>query len=305
VQHPHEKPPRSAPVILSDPAPLAEAPALAAGLYIVATPIGNLGDLTPRAAAVLAGVRLIAAEDTRVTAKLLAHIGARVPMQAYHDHSDDRVREAIIARALGEPVALVSDAGTPLISDPGFKLVREARAAGVAIVTLPGPCAAIAALTLSGLPTDRFLFAGFLPARAGARATAIAELAGIRATLVLYESGPRLGASLAALARGLGDRPAAVAREISKRFEECVTGSLGALAARYADAPPRGEIVITIAPPGEAPPPDAATLDAALGAALAGASLKSAVADVTARLGLPRATVYARALALRDGQQTR
>ncbi len=276
-------------------------PDLPPGLYIVATPIGNLGDLSPRAAATLAGVRLIAAEDSRVTAKLLAHIGVKVPMQAYHDHSADTLRPMLVARALREAVALVSDAGTPLISDPGFKLVRDARAAGVNIVTLPGPCAAVAALTLAGLPTDRFLFAGFLPAKAGARATAIAELAGIRATLVLYESGPRLGASLAALADGLGDRPAAVAREISKRFEECVTGSLSELAARYADAPPRGEIVITIGPPPEAAPADADTLDAALVAALDGGTLKTAVADVTKALGLPRATVYARALALKAG----
>jgi 16S rRNA (cytidine1402-2'-O)-methyltransferase len=276
-------------------------PALGPGLYIVATPIGNLGDLSPRAAHVLAHVSLIAAEDSRVTAKLLHHVGARVPMLAYHDHSDDAVRQRIIARAQTAPVALVSDAGTPLISDPGFKLVRDARAAGVVIVTIPGPCAAVAALTLSGLPTDRFLFAGFLPSKKAARATAITELAAIRATLVLYESGPRLAASLQALADGLGDRQAAVAREISKRFEETVTGSLSALAARYADAPPKGEIVITIAPPGEAPPADAATLDEALQAALASASLKSAVAEVAAALGLPRAQVYARALALRDG----
>lgn len=277
------------------------ATALEPGLYIVATPIGNLGDLGPRAAAVLAGVALIAAEDSRVTAKLLHHIGAKVPMQSYHDHSDDASRRGLIARALREPVALVSDAGTPLISDPGFKLVRDARAAGVNIVTIPGPCAAVAALTLAGLPTDRFLFAGFLPAKAGARATAIAELATIRATLVLYESGPRLGAALAALTVGLGDRPAAVSREISKRFEETVSGSLSELAARYAEAPPRGEIVITIAPPGEAPPPDAATLDAALVTALSGNTLKTAVAEVTAALGLPRAAVYARALQLRSG----
>ncbi len=280
-------------------------PQLAPGLYIVATPIGNLGDLSPRAAAVLASVELIAAEDTRVTAKLLAHIGAKVPMQAFHDHNEDAARGRLIERALAAPVALVSDAGTPLISDPGFKLVRDARAAGVNIVTIPGPCAAVAALTLAGLPTDRFLFAGFLPAKAGARATAIAELAPIRATLVLYESGPRLAASLAALAAGLGDRPAAVAREISKRFEETVTGSLSELAARYAEAAPRGEIVITIAPP---PPPaaaDAATLDAALAEALATASLKSAVAGVAEALGLPRSQVYARALALRgDAPQT-
>ncbi len=275
--------------------------ALDAGLYIVATPIGNLADLSPRAAATLAGVSLIAAEDSRVTAKLLRHIGAKVPMLAYHDHSDDRVRQTLITRALAGAVALVSDAGTPLISDPGFKLVREARAAGVNIVTIPGPCAAVAALTLAGLPTDRFLFAGFLPAKAGARATAIAELAGVRATLVLYESGPRLAASLAALAAGLGDRSAAIAREITKRFEESVHGSLLELAARYAEAAPRGEIVITIAPPTPPAAADAPTLDAALVAALATNSVKTAVALVTKALDLPRATVYARALQLRDG----
>ncbi len=280
------------------------APALGPGLYIVATPIGNLGDLSPRAAAVLAGVKLIAAEDSRVTAKLLRHIGTKVPMQAYHDHSADQLRPALVQRALREPVALVSDAGTPLISDPGYKLVRDARAAGVNIVTIPGPCAAVAALTLAGLPTDRFLFAGFLPAKAGARATAIAELAGIRATLVLYESGPRLAACLSALAAGLGDRPAAVGRELTKRFEETVTGSLSALAARYADAAPRGEIVITIGPPGESPPADADSIDAALRAALAAGSLKTAVAHVTTALGLPRAQIYARALALRDSDGT-
>ncbi len=248
----------------------------------------------------LAGAALIAAEDTRVTAKLLAHIGARVPMQAYHDHNGDAVRPGLIARALREPVALVSDAGTPLISDPGYKLVREARAAGVAIVTLPGPCAAVAALTLAGLPTDRFLFAGFLPAKAGARRSELAELAAIRATLVFYESGPRLGASLAAMAEMLGDRPAAVTREISKRFEEAVTGSLAELAARYAEAPPRGEIVVVVGPPEAAAPAGADALDAALRAALARVSVKAAVAEVAATLGLPRQAVYARALALKD-----
>ncbi len=284
---------------MNPPGPYFESAGLTPGLYIVATPIGNLGDLSPRAAATLARAAVIAAEDTRVTAKLLHHLGVRVPMLAYHDHSDDSVRRGLIARALVEPVALTSDAGTPLISDPGFKLVRDARAAGVNIVTLPGPCAAIAALTLSGLPTDRFLFAGFLPAKAGARTTAIAELASIRATLVLYESGPRLAASLAALAAGMGNREAAVAREISKRFEECVTGTLSDLAARYAEAAPRGEIVITIAPPGEAPPPDAETLDEALRTALSRTSLKSAVAEVSSALGLPRSDVYARALELK------
>lgn len=269
------------------------------GLYIVATPIGNLGDITPRAAAVLGAAAVIAAEDTRVTAKLLAHLKLKVPMQAYHDHSAEHVRPALIARAGHEVVALVSDAGTPLISDPGYKLVRDARAAGVAIITLPGPCAAVAALTLAGLPTDRFLFAGFLPAKMAARATAIAELAGIRATLVLYESGPRLAESLAALAAGLGPRPASISREITKRFEETLTGTLPELASAIAGRPRKGEIVITIGPPLPTEAPDEATLDAALAAALATGSLKTAVAEVTAKLGLPRAQVYARALALK------
>lgn len=209
------------------------------GLYIVATPIGNLGDISARAAAALARADVIAAEDTRVTAKLLAHLGLRISMTPYHDHSDERARAALVARMAGEVVVLVSDAGTPLISDPGYKLVRDARAAGRHVTTLPGPCAAIAAITLSGLPSDRFLFAGFLPSKAKARAGTIAEFAGLRATLVFYESGPRLSASLAALADGLGDRDAAVAREITKIYEQCVTGTLSELAARYADAPPR------------------------------------------------------------------
>lgn len=269
------------------------------GLYIVATPIGNLGDLTPRAAETLRRVGLIAAEDTRVTAKLLQHIGSTRPMTPYHDHNADAVRPRLIERMRDEAVALVSDAGTPLISDPGYKLVRDTRAAGVAVTTLPGPCAAIAALTLAGLPTDRFLFAGFLPSKPGARATAIAELKGVRATLVFYESGPRLAASLAALAEGLGPRPAAVTREISKRFEEAVDGDLATLAVRYAAAPPKGEIVIVVAPPGDAPAASAEDLDVALSRALAAQPLKGAVAEVAAALDLPRKAVYARALELK------
>src|SRR4051812_32922646 len=181
---------------------------LSPGLYIVATPIGNLSDLSPRAAETLASADLIAVEDSRVTAKLLHHIGVKRPMLPYHDHNADRVRPQLIERMRESAVALVSDAGTPLISDPGYKLVRDARAAGIAVTTLPGPSAAIAALTLAGLPTDRFLFVGFLPAKAAAKATAIAEVAGVRATLVLYESGPRLAATLTALLEGLGDREA-------------------------------------------------------------------------------------------------
>jgi 16S rRNA (cytidine1402-2'-O)-methyltransferase len=274
--------------------------ALSPGLYIVATPIGNLGDLSPRAARILAGVALIAAEDTRVTAKLLAHIGAKVPMQPYHDHNADAVRPGLIERMRRDAVALVSDAGTPLISDPGYKLVRDARAAEIAVVTIPGPCAAVAALTLAGLPTDRFLFAGFLPAKAGAKAAAIDELGAVRATLVFYESGPRTSATLALLAERLGDRPAAVAREITKKFEETVDGTLLGLAARYADAPPRGEVVIVVGPPGEAVAPSAADLDAALIAAMSSTPLSAAVAEVSAMLGVARKTVYARALELKS-----
>ncbi|MBC7985840.1 MAG: 16S rRNA (cytidine(1402)-2'-O)-methyltransferase, partial [Sphingomonadaceae bacterium] len=179
---------------------------LAPGLYIVATPIGNLKDVSRRAIDTLSRVDVIACEDSRVTGKLLHHLGLKQPMQPYHDHNADRVRPGLIARMAREAVALVSDAGTPLISDPGCKLVREARAAGHMVTTIPGPSAAIAALTLAGLPTDRFLFAGFLPAKAGARDAAIAELGAVRATLVLYESGARLGKTLAALAGRLGDR---------------------------------------------------------------------------------------------------
>jgi 16S rRNA (cytidine1402-2'-O)-methyltransferase len=274
---------------------------LSPGLYIVATPIGNLGDMTSRAAETLCRADYILAEDKRVSAKLLAHVGAKAPMTAYHDHSDDKLRERILADLGTKAVALISDAGTPLISDPGYKLVRAARRAGHAVHTLPGPCAAIAALTLAGLPTDRFLFVGFLPAKTNARAEAIAEMAGIRASLVIYESGPRLGESLAALAEGLAGREGAVIREISKLHEETVTGSLAELAERYAETPPRGEIVIVIGPP---PEREAATddeLDQALRMALTSMSPSRAAADVAIRLGIPKKRAYARALELGGG----
>ena len=272
---------------------------LAPGLYIVATPIGNLGDLSPRAAHILSHAAVIAVEDSRVTAGLLRHIGAKRPMTPYHDHNAEHVRPGLIARMGSEAVALVSDAGTPLISDPGYKLVRDARAAGHLVVTIPGPCAAVAALTLAGLPTDRFLYCGFLPPKAQARAAAIAEIGSVRATLVIYESGPRLGATLAALAEGLGDREAAVTREITKRFEEAVTGTLSMLAARYADAPPRGEIVIVVAPPGEPETASAEDADAALAEALTRLSTGQAASEVAKRLGVDRKELYARALAMR------
>ena len=271
------------------------------GLYIVATPIGNLGDISARAAAVLARADLIAAEDTRVTAKLLSHLGLRVKMTPYHDHSDERARADLVARMADEVVVLVSDAGTPLISDPGYKLVRDARAAGRHVTTLPGPCAAIAAITLSGLPSDRFLFAGFLPNKAKARADTIAEFAGLRATLVFYESGPRLAAALAALADGLGNRDAAVVREITKLYEECVAGPLAELAVRYADAPPKGEIVIVVAPPPDdgTEEADEATVDAALRDALADQPVARAAKAIAKRFGRDRHAVYARALELK------
>jgi len=269
------------------------------GLYIVATPIGNLSDMSPRGAETLRDVDLIAVEDSRVTAKLLAHLGIRRPMIPYHDHNADRVRPELLARMRDEAVALVSDAGTPLISDPGYKLVRDARAAGIPVTTIPGPSAAIAALTLAGLPTDRFAFFGFLPPKPGARAAAIAEAAGFRGTLVFYESGPRLAATLAALGAGLGDRDAAVAREISKRFEETVTGTLAELAARYADAPPKGEIVIVVGPPGAAEPAGDDEVDAALEEAMGRLSPSRAAAEVAERLDVPRRQAYERALALK------
>ena len=273
---------------------------LTPGLYIVATPIGNLGDLSPRASEILLGADLVAVEDSRVTAGLFRHLGAKGKMTPYHDHNADAVRPGLVARMATEAIALVSDAGTPLISDPGFKLVRDARAAGHPVTTIPGPCAAIAALTLAGLPTDRFLFLGFLPAKLHARAEAIAEIAGVRATLVLYESGPRLSACPAALAEGLGDREAAFAREISKKFEECVTGSLTQLAERYAEAPPKGEIVVVVAPPGAPAPASADDADAALAEALTRLPASKAAGEVAKKLGLDRKALYARAMAMKE-----
>jgi len=269
---------------------------LAPGLHIVATPIGNLGDLSARAAETLRSADRILVEDTRVTAKLLHHIGAKVPMSRYDDHSSDDDRAAIVARLGDQAIALVSDAGTPLISDPGYKLVRAARAAGHDIHTVPGPSAAVAALTLAGLPTDRFLFLGFLPAKEKARAESIGEISALRATLVLYESGPRLRDTLAALAQHLGPREAAVVREISKLHEECATGSLAELAERYDAAAPKGEIVIVVGPPADAPSASDDELDAELDDALQRLSPSRAAAEVAERLRIPRKRAYARAL---------
>lgn len=269
------------------------------GLYIVATPIGNLSDLSPRAAEILSKADLIAVEDSRVTAKLLQHIGVKRPMTPYHDHNAEQVRPSLVARLSTEAVALVSDAGTPLISDPGYKLVRAAREAGHRVVTIPGPSAAIAALTLAGLPTDRFLFLGFLPAKDKARAETLHEVAGVRATLIFYESGPRLASTLETLAHCLGNREAAVAREMTKRFEECVTGRLETLAQRYAGAPPKGEIVILVGPPDiKTEVPSQQDIDIALIEALGRLPPARAVGEVARALRLDRQNLYARAMTL-------
>lgn len=273
----------------------------APGLYIVAGPIGNLSDLSTRAAELLREADVVAVEDSRVSARLLRHAGSHRPMIPYHDHSSEHIRTQLVARMANEAVALLSDAGTPLISDPGYKLVRDARAAGRHVTTLPGPSAAIAALTLSGLPTDRFLFVGFLPAKEKARADALGEIAALRATLVFYESARRLSASLKAMAQALGDREAAVVREISKAFEQTVTGRLSDLAERYAEAPPKGEIVVVVGPPGEAPPPGEADSDAALLEAMERLPVSKAAGEVAKKLGLDRRALYSRAMELKEG----
>ncbi|MEX0807622.1 MAG: 16S rRNA (cytidine(1402)-2'-O)-methyltransferase [Dongiaceae bacterium] len=272
-------------------------------LAIVATPIGNLGDITRRAIETLAAADLVLCEDTRVTGRLLMHLGLKRPLRPYHDHNAARMRPEILGvLATGQTVALVSDAGTPLISDPGYRLVRDAVAAGHNVTPLPGASALLAALAIAGLPTDRFLFAGFLPPKSAARRTAIAEFRNLRATLLFYESGPRLAAMLADLADLLGPREAAVARELTKLYEETRRDRLDALAAHYAAAGgPKGEIVVLVGPPNEdAAILDDAALDAMLTERLARLPLKTAVDEVAGTSGRPRREVYRRALALRD-----
>jgi 16S rRNA (cytidine1402-2'-O)-methyltransferase len=276
------------------------APRLESGLYPVATPIGNLRDITLRALEVLAGADVIACEDTRVTRKLLEHYGISTPMLAYHEHNAAAARPKLLERlAAGESVALVSDAGTPLISDPGYKLVRAVQEAGHLVAAIPGASATLAALNVAGLPTDRFFFEGFLSPKGGQRRTRIAELARIPATLVLFETGPRLAAALADLAAELGPREAATCRELTKLHEEVRRGDLATLADDYArmDAP-RGEIVIVIAPPPEDEAPDAEQVDGLIRKALARASMKDAVGEVAMATGLPKRDIYQRALEL-------
>ncbi len=274
-------------------------PPLEPGLYIVTTPIGNLGDITRRAETVLASCGLVACEDTRVTGKLLNHLGIRKPMRRYDDHADSAARERLLAEMVQKAVVLVSDAGTPLISDPGYRLVREARARGIAVTSLPGPSAATVALTLAGLPTDRFLFAGFLPNKHKARVDVLRELSAVPATLVFYETGPRLVAALEAVGEVLPGREVAVARELTKLHEECRTGSAAEIAAHYTAHPPKGEIVLLVAPPAAPEAPGEADIDALLRAALAELPPSKAAARVAKAHGLDRKALYARAMDLK------
>jgi len=268
------------------------------GLYVVATPIGNLGDLSPRAREILARAEIVLCEDTRVTGRMLERFGIRRPLESYHEHNAARVRPRILARLRGgASVALVSDAGTPAISDPGYRLVREAREAGIPVRAVPGPSAVIAALSVAGLPTDRFFFAGFLPPRAGARHRVLEELRGVRATLVFFEAPHRIAETLRDVLQVLGDREAAIARELTKIHEEVRTGRIAQLLARIeAEGPPKGEMVLLVGPPQAAEwlPPD--ELEAALDEALARLSVRDAAAEIARRFGIPKREAYRMAL---------
>lgn len=272
--------------------------ALSPGLYIVATPIGNLGDVTLRAVDTFTRCDVVACEDTRVTGKLLKHLGIHKPLHRYNDHSDENARMRLVHMMQEQAVVLVSDAGTPLISDPGYRLVQDARAGGVAITSLPGACAAITGLTLSGLPNDRFLFAGFLPVKEQARKAALQNVSAIDATLIFYETGPRLVKSLEAMAEALPDRTVSVARELTKLFEECRTDSAGTLAQHYRDNPPKGEIVLMVAPPTETEF-SLQDADELLRTALLTDKASQAAGKVAKATGLDRKMLYARAMELR------
>jgi 16S rRNA (cytidine1402-2'-O)-methyltransferase len=270
---------------------------LPGGLYVVATPIGNLGDLSARAVATLKAADVIACEDTRVTAVLLRRFAIAAPMTPYHDHNAERVRPQLIARLrAGATVALVSDAGTPLISDPGYKLVKDCVENGIAVVPIPGPSAPVAALMAAGLPTDRFYFGGFLPTKSGARQGELAKLKTLEATLIFFESPKRVAEALADLHAVLGERPAAVGRELTKLHEEFRRGPLAELAAHFAAREVKGEIVIVVGGAADAPAPF--DVDRALAEALRTLSLRDAAEAVSRASGQPRREVYARALAL-------
>ncbi|PPD03874.1 MAG: 16S rRNA (cytidine(1402)-2'-O)-methyltransferase [Methylocystis sp.] len=283
----------------------AEAERIEPGLHLVATPIGNLKDVSFRALSTLAAADAVVAEDTRVTKTLLAHYGISTPLIAYHEHNARVIRPHLLARLeAGAKLALVSDAGTPLVSDPGFRLVQEALEKGVHVTSVPGPSAVLAALVVAGLPTDRFFFEGFLPHKSGPRRARLAELAPIPGTLVFFESPRRLAETLADCAAILGKRNAAIARELTKMFESVRRGALDELAATLAEEePPRGEIVLLVAPPGaDAALTAAADLDAKIEEALTAHSVKDAASVVSAATGQPRRQVYARALELAAGR---
>lgn len=269
------------------------------GLILVATPIGNLGDISARALETLRGADVVVCEDTRVTGKLLRAFGIDVPLLPYNDHNAARQRPKLLsALSGGKSVALVSDAGMPLISDPGYKLVSACVETGIGVTSVPGASAPLMALQLSGLPSDAFAFAGFLPAKSAARRKALAVWAGVPATLLFFETGPRLAGSLADMLAVFGDRPAAVARELTKMFEEVRRGTLGELASFYeVDGPPKGEIVVVVGAPVETPG-GAVDLDALLRDALERMSVRDAAAFVAEQAGAPKKTVYARALEL-------
>jgi len=280
------------------PPQLNDAP-LAPGLYVVATPIGNLRDITLRALDVLAAADLVLAEDTRVSGKLLSAFGLKARLERHDEHAAERARpKAMAVLAQGGRVALISDAGTPLISDPGYRLVREAAAAGHAVYPIPGASALLAGLSVAGLPTDRFLFAGFPPPKSAARRAFLEELAGLRATLVFFEGGSRLAASLADMAAVLGEREAVVCRELTKLHETVVRGPLAVLAADPQFAAPKGEIVVLVGP-GRETAATAADVDAALADALARLRPAEAAAEVAKALGLPRRDLYRRAMEIK------
>lgn len=284
--------------LLAPPA-LSDAP-LAPGLYLVATPIGNLRDITLRALDVLNACDVLLAEDTRVSGKLLAAYAISKRLQRYDEHVADRETPRILERLeAGERVALVSDAGTPMVSDPGLRLAQAAIAAGHPVFPIPGASAALAALTLAGLPTDRFLFAGFPPPKSAARRTFLEELAPVRATLIFYEGASRVADSLADMAAVFGPRPGAVARELTKLYETCVRGPLDELAADPRFEAPKGEIVILVGP-GEEAPVREGDAEAALREAMARLPLGEAASEVAKALGLPRRDLYRQALALKD-----
>jgi 16S rRNA (cytidine1402-2'-O)-methyltransferase len=275
---------------------------LSAGLYVVATPIGNLRDITLRALDVLHGATHILAEDTRLTRKLCDAYSIKTPLSAYHDHNAAaRVPGLITRLEAGEVIALVSDAGTPLVSDPGFRLVRAAIAADIDVWPLPGASAVLAGLVKSGLPSDNFHFAGFLPPKSAARKTALAKLVPIQGTLIFFTTGPRIAAVLSDIEAVLGDRPAVITRELTKRYEEARHGIVSELIASVKDVPPKGEIVLLIAPPEADIKWDEAQIRAALMEQIAEQGVKRASAGVADLSGWAKRDVYALALQIKGG----